>query len=125
MVGVKPPSNQPHVFPAALSKSPMFLPVKYTVLVEAQSSNAGSASPIIVPLRMSVSPTNNVGMPVGAAQSRPRSITHTMSVQLWLSSDPGGTTTPPVCPEIRLIAPGVEGPNVEPNALSNNTPCCA
>ena len=89
-----PPANQPQESPAAFSRSPTFLPLMVTWLrVGAeQTSPIGSASPI------------RVRPPWPSATSSP----DPLSVAL----------IPLVCPEIRLIAPGEEGPKFELYELS-------
>src|SRR5579885_609810 len=84
----KPPMNAPHEIPAALSRSPIFLPAIWTWLrVGAeQTSPTGSASLI------SVSPP----LP---------SLTSKLLLGFRL------TAIPLVCPDMRLSAPGVDGPN--------------
>src|SRR5882757_11317749 len=93
MVRSNPPSKKPHVTLAALSRSPMFLPdmLKF-LLVEEQMSPAGSAS------LMSVNP------PLPSATTAVPGLT--------------ALITPFVCPEIRLRAPGVDGPKVVLNEWS-------
>src|ERR1700720_4205976 len=93
MERLKPPWKKPQEMPAAFNRSPMFLPdmLKYEV-VEEQTSLAGSAS------LMSVKPPWPSGMTVPV-------------VPTWLM-------TPLVWPEMRLMAPGVEGPKVEPKEWS-------
>src|SRR5947209_18246195 len=81
-VGLKPPSNQPHVTFFEFSRSPMLRPDMLILALPEQSSKAGSGSPITVPFGTSL----EFGPVVEAA--------------------------PCVWPLTRLIAPGVEGPNV-------------
>src|SRR5271165_5779444 len=90
---LNPPSNQPHVNPLALSKSPTFLPVIAKVGAPEAISPVGSASDISVPT------------PPG-----PGATSITVSV---IAGD-----APCVCPEIRFSAPGVEGPVTVPYELS-------
>ena len=52
-VGLKPPWNQPQVTLWRFRSSPTFVPVMLAVSVPEQSSNAGSGSPMIVPLAIS------------------------------------------------------------------------
>src|SRR6202021_3898589 len=90
--GVKPPWNQPHEMPRAVSKSPMFRLVLFmpTTSVLLQSSNAGSGSPMTLP-----------------------AMTSSFALFLLVVGP-----TPPVIPEITLIAPTVEGPKLVPWKLS-------
>src|SRR5579875_863236 len=99
LVGRKPPSNQPQVTPRAFSRLPILVLVKYAVSLEEQSSNAGSGSLIIVPSRISA-------------------LVDTPAVTL-IAVEPGGISACDVSPVTRLIAPGVEGPNVVPKKLSS------
>src|ERR1700733_1726985 len=48
MPRLKPPANIPQDTPALFSRSPMFLPVIWTVLGEEQTSLVGSSSPMRV-----------------------------------------------------------------------------
>jgi hypothetical protein len=80
----KPPWNQPHVVPLALSRSPIFLffgSVDVVVSRVSHLSPVGCGSPMTVVLAVTA------GLVV---------------VKPW------------VCPATRLSAPGVEGPNVVP-----------
>src|SRR6516164_4785175 len=103
VVGRKPPWNQPQDRPALLSSSPMFLPDIATASRVEQSSQYGWASPV------SEKPPfpSAVMSPFGAAAVETVGLL-TMCV----------VSTPPVLPEARLIAPGVDGPNVVPKELS-------
>src|SRR6202034_128607 len=83
---LNPPANQPQVMPAALSRSPIFCPPICAVPLPEQTSPYGSGSPITV-YPPFPSPTKLPVPPV------------------WF-------TTPLVWPEIRLIAPTVEGPKL-------------
>src|SRR6266566_5319624 len=99
-LGANPPWNQPQVTPLALSRSPTFLPVAMATglvvvwLASEQASKAGSGSPKTVPrpalLGGLTAPGAATGCPV-----------------LGLTAK-----LAPVWPEIRLSAPGVDGPNV-------------
>src|SRR5580658_5796756 len=93
IVRSKPPSKKPQETPLSFSRSPMFLPAKFPRLVELeQTSPVGSAS------------LTNVMPPF------PSLITE--------DSAPLIVCTPLVCPEIRLMAPSVEGPKLVPYELS-------
>src|ERR1700754_893490 len=98
-VGRKPPWNQPQVTPLSFSRSPMFLPswiARLSVAVwflSEQSSYAGSGSLITVPTPLSSGEVTK-GSDVGSC------VTDVTACVPW------------VWPEMRLIAPGVDGPNV-------------
>ncbi len=107
VVGRKPPWNQPQVTPRAFSRSPTFLPVRAARLFDdvrfllEQSSYAGSGSLITVPT------------PFASGET-------TAYESLTVAPVFGSTAcTPWVWPEIRLSAPGVDGPKTEPNELSD------
>src|SRR5437870_4842742 len=97
--GRKPPWNHPQVMPFSLSRSPIFLPVSVTRFLPPvrQSSRAGRGLPIMVP-----STTCVFRLPVSST---------TLSPWVW--------------PEIRLTAPGVDGPNVVSKKLSLMAKCWA
>lgn len=88
---LNPPMNDPHVTPAALRRSPIFVLPMVTWLRVAfeQTSPSGSASPISV---------SDPSLPP-------------------LTSSPAPLmtfATPLVCPDTRLMTPGVKGPNIVP-----------
>src|ERR1044071_5578940 len=95
----KPPMNEPHEMLAALSRSPMFLPAIrfWSPAGLEHTSLSGSVSPIIVqppwPSAMACVAENIVNGLLGMIM-------------------------PLVWPEIRLIAPGVDGPNCVVHELS-------
>src|SRR5262245_6610943 len=105
-VGLKPPWNQPQVTPLRLSRSPMFVPsIAPRLLVDVwllseQSSHAGSKSPMSVPTPAPFGDCVMFGADV-----------------IWWVTDVSATA-PCVCPEIRLTAPGVDGPNTSLCELS-------
>src|SRR5215831_2861777 len=93
--GPKPPWNQPQVTLAPLSIVPMFGPDIFTVGLAwlAQLSKNGSGSPTTVPVWVvglcePMAPGSGTGAP-------------------WALTE----VPPKVWPEIRLSAPGVDGPN--------------
>ena len=105
VVGAKPPWNQPQVTWCAFSRSPMFLPVMTPSalvavwLVSEQSSKYGSMSPYMAP-RPSAP---YVPMWPGAGTSELTGGTTVVG--------PGGAAYALLSsPEIRLSAPGVDGP---------------
>src|ERR1700684_1916349 len=87
---LKPPSKNPHVMPAVLSRSPILVPPNWTV------------SPVTVE---QVSPTGSESL-TSVSPPLPSPIV----------APPGllSIVTPLVCPEIRLIAPSGEGPKLVP-----------
>src|SRR5580692_4632720 len=103
MVRSKPPSNQPQVTPLVFSRSPMFLLVMVAVTpdVVEHVSPVGSESPIMV---------------------RPPLPSATAAL---LEGVPLAGMSPSVCPEIRLTAPGLEGPKFVVHMLSLRAYCCA
>src|SRR5919201_1556961 len=89
---LKPPWNQPHVTPLALSRSPMFLllgSIEVLTSRVSQMSPAGCGAPILVVFGVTA-------MPKAVASGE----------------------KPCVCPETRLMAPGLEGPKTVLNELS-------
>ena len=100
VVGRKPPWNQPQLTPFAVSMSPTFRPVIAApgYFVEAQSSYAGSGSLMTVPMPL----------PSGLAT------VYASGVAVCCPVVGSTLKTPCVCPETRLSAPGVDGPNVVP-----------
>src|ERR1700674_571361 len=99
-MGAKPPWNQPHEMPLALSRSPTFVPEIVIMLVpcnfglvRTQSSSPGRGSPMTEPVVFAPAmlPLALAGTPFGRFAPR---------------------VAPKVFPEMRFTAPGVEGPNV-------------
>src|SRR6266567_6144973 len=98
-VAAKPPSNQPQVMPFRFSRSPIFLLVICTVALPVavppasapQSSRAGSGSPVTV---------------TGE------------EVSTWPLAKVKADCPLPVWPEIKLIAPTVDGPKLVSKELS-------
>jgi len=94
---LNPPLNHPQVTSAAFNKSRMFLPLIRTcnVVAEEHTSFNGSGSPIAVcpPLRSLMTEPPEIPFVVATAF-------------VW--------------PEMRLRAPGVEGPKTVPKELSFN-----
>src|SRR2546428_506000 len=91
----KPPWNQPQVTPFAFSRSPMFLSFGSTVVVTSLVSQISPAG---------------CGSPITV----PFAVTAGLVV-----------AKPCVCPEMRLSAPGVDGPNPVPYELSLIANDCA
>src|SRR3954470_7673644 len=107
-VGLKPPWNQPHVTRRSLSRSPTLRPciaARLSLLVwflPEQSSHAGSGSLIIVPMPLASGEATAYASVVGSCVTGV------------------SACTPCVLPEIRLMAPGEDGPNTVLNELSFN-----
>src|ERR1700681_522964 len=96
VVGRCPPWNQPQESPAALSSSPMFMPVNATASRVEQSSQYGCASLV------------NEKPPAPLAVMSAFGVVALATDGLFTSCV---VSTPPVLPEMRLIAPGADGPN--------------
>src|SRR5260370_11191658 len=92
----KPPWNQPQVTPFAFSRSPMFLLWGST---DVELSRVSHLSPV------------GCGSP--------------MTVPLAAGTALPSAENPWVCPEMRLSAPGLDGPNVVLNELSFIAKLCA
>src|SRR5215469_9830722 len=97
-IGRNPPSKKPQVTPAAFSRSPMFFPPMAIVEPEEQTSNIGSASPVLVPAPRAT-----------AGPAWPTPVAHGVGVRKK-SAEVGPQVTPKVLPAITLSAPGVDGP---------------
>jgi hypothetical protein len=97
---VNPSVNHPQVKPAAFMRSPMFLPVICTKVPVsfAQSSKAAGGLPIMLPLATQGAPPGELTF---------------------------GGIAPAAWPEAKFIAPGIEGPKVEPKWLSLSPKCWA
>src|SRR3984893_19559145 len=99
----------------AFNRSPTFLPLIRmrvffavpTTGVETQSSNSGR------------------GSPMNAPEYKPPAILPAELPGVLPSDAKGVSVGPAVLPEIRLIAPGVDGPNPVLKELSLNAKCCA
>src|SRR5882724_8392197 len=91
----KPPWNQPQLMPFAFKRSPIFLPLMETVSRVEHLSNAGCGSPVTDPATTSS------------------------------AKNPTTLVAPAVWPEIKLRAPGDDGPNVVLNELSFMAKCWA
>ena len=105
VVGPKPPWNQPHVMPLALSRSPMLRPVALTRWLTPcaeQSSSKGCGSPIIEP-----TPETGSGSMSAPAGGTGAPVVESTSMKPW------------VLPDTRLIAPGVDGPKLLPKKRSD------
>src|ERR1700761_6535024 len=121
VVGLKPPPNQPQVTPCSFSRSPTLRDGKFGSLKAApsvgappQSSRPESASPTIVkPL-----PPSETRTPPAMASAS------TCASMAGVTSLPAAWA-PWVWPEMRLIAPGVDGPKVVPKELSLIEKFCA
>src|SRR4051812_15256251 len=97
--------NEPHVTLAALNRSPTFLPaIRFWSADTEHTSLSGSVSPIIV------------------QPPRPSAIAWVAENRL---KSRFGEIIPLVWPEIRLIAPGVDGPNWVVHELSFIAKCRA
>src|SRR5262249_47190279 len=112
VVGAKPPWNQPHETPAAFSSSPMFLPVNVTASRVEQSSQNGCASLVREKSPLPSGVMSAFGLAALATDTLP-------------ALGIGSVSTPPVSPEMTLIAPGEDGPNVVLYELSLIEKCCA
>ena len=99
---LNPPANHPQVTPAVLSRSPMFFPPISALnrVGDEHTSSSGSASLTSVSPPFPSPTTSELGPFADAI-------------------------TPFVRPEIRLIAPGVDGPKFVFYELSFNAKCCA
>src|SRR5215467_482072 len=118
VAGLKPPWNHPQVTPCSLSKSPTFRPLNVMNVrgaagaagdgsVQSSNSGEGRGSPVTEPTPVaSIAVTLPPALPVRPERS-------------------GASIAPWVCPEIRLTAPGVEGPNPVLNERSLIAKCCA
>src|SRR5215470_3667261 len=118
VAGLKPPMNHPHVTPCSLSKSPTFRPV-IVMYVRAFAGAAGDGNV----------QSSNAGEGRGSPMTEPTpvpSIAVTLPAALPVRPERSGASDAPwVCPEIRLSAPGVEGPNPVLNERSLIAKYCA
>src|SRR5271170_1323085 len=117
----KPPTNEPQVILAALSRSPMFLEVIVAAMVVLeQVSPAGSRSPT------SVKPPWPSGTAApAAARSGPMAAIVLGVPGGRRAGERTGTVKPLVWPENISSAPGVDGPNVSLQELSLIAKFCA
>ena len=109
-VGRKPPSNQPQERPAWFSSSPMLVPAMATASRVEQSSQYGWASLV----REKPPLPSGVMSPSGEDE-----------VETGGSFTMCEVSTFPVSPDATLIAPGEDGPKVDPYELSLIAKCWA